>query len=48
MGELCASLLTRELEADLQANSLASRRKELADRGKELVNRDKRLAEKQL
>jgi hypothetical protein len=35
------SLLTHELDADLQANNLAFRRKELADK-------EKRLVEKQL
>jgi hypothetical protein len=32
MGELRMSLLTRELNVDLQANNLASSRKELEDR----------------
>jgi cytoplasmic iron level regulating protein YaaA (DUF328/UPF0246 family) len=48
MGELRADLLARELAADLQANILAFRQKELADREKELANKEKELAEKQL
>jgi hypothetical protein len=48
MGELCTSLLARELDADLQANNMASRRKELEDRERELANKEKWLAEKQL
>jgi hypothetical protein len=48
MGELCASLLAHKLEADLQANSLASWSQDLADREKELVDREKGMAEKQL
>jgi hypothetical protein len=41
MGELRVSLLACELDADLQANNLASKRKELADRERELVDREK-------
>jgi hypothetical protein len=48
MGELHAILLARELDTDLQANNLASRRKELEDRERELADKEKRLAEKQL
>jgi hypothetical protein len=47
MGELCVSLLARELDTDHQANNLASRRKELAERERELVDKEKWLAEKQ-
>jgi hypothetical protein len=48
MGELRMSLLTRELNVDLQANNLASSRKELEDREQELADHEKWLAEKQL
>jgi hypothetical protein len=48
MGELRVSLLARELDVDLQANNLASRRKELEDRERELANKEKQLAKKQL
>jgi hypothetical protein len=39
MGEVCASLLARALDVDLQANSLASRPKELADKEKQLAKK---------
>jgi hypothetical protein len=48
MGELHASLLTYELDGDLQASNLASRWNELVDTERELVDKEKRLAEKQL
>jgi hypothetical protein len=48
MGELHASLLAHELDADLQANNLASRWKELAAREREMADKEKRLVEKQL
>jgi hypothetical protein len=46
MGELRVSLLTHKLDADLQANNLVSRPKELEDRERELADKEKWLAEK--
>jgi hypothetical protein len=48
MGELRVSLLAHKLDADLQANNLVSRPKELEDRERELADKEKWLAKKQL
>jgi hypothetical protein len=48
MGELRVCLLACKLDADLQANNLASRQKVLVDKERELTDKEKRLAKKQL